>query len=54
VTFVDESFGSLFLNDTLNSQILTGEQSSELIKLCEFFPNDKFRLLYRGSRDGFG
>jgi hypothetical protein len=22
--------------------------------LCEFSPNDKFRLLYRGTRDGFG
>ena len=26
----------------------------ELIKLCEFSPNDKWSLLYRGTRDGFG
>ena len=26
----------------------------ELIKLCEFSPNDKWTLLYRGTRDGFG
>jgi len=54
VSFVEESFGSLFLNDLINSQILTDEQSSKLIKLCEFSLDDKFRLLYRGSRDGFG
>jgi hypothetical protein len=27
---------------------------SELINLCEFTPNDKWTLLYRGTRDGFG
>jgi hypothetical protein len=26
---------------------------SELIKVCEFSPNDKWSLLYRGTRDGF-
>jgi len=25
-----------------------------LINLCEFSPNDKWSLLYRGTRDGFG
>jgi hypothetical protein len=25
-----------------------------LIKLCEFSPNNKWTLLYRGTRDGFG
>ena len=54
VSFVEESFGSLYLNDLINSQILTDEQSSKLIKLCEFSLDDKFCLLYRGSRDGFG
>jgi uncharacterized coiled-coil protein SlyX len=54
VAFVGESFGLLHLNGPFNSQILTDEQSSELIKLCEFSPNDKWTLLYRGSRDGFG
>jgi hypothetical protein len=38
-----------------NSQILTNvRQMSELIKLCVFSPNDKWSLLYRGTRDGFG
>ncbi len=37
------------------SKILNGEQQYlELIKLCEFSPNDKWSLLYRGTRDGFG
>jgi hypothetical protein len=55
-------FGSIKLNACwLNvnsfkcSQILTDErQMSELIDLCEFSPNDKWSLLYRGTRDGFG
>jgi hypothetical protein len=29
-------------------------QLVELIKLCEFSPNDKWTLLYRATRDGFG
>jgi hypothetical protein len=41
--------------NSLESQILTGErQLVELFKLCEFSPNDKWSLLYRGTRDGFG
>jgi hypothetical protein len=52
-------FGSMKLNtcsntDPFTSQILTGNQPNELIKLCEFSPNDKWTLLYRGTRDGFG
>jgi hypothetical protein len=53
-------FGSIRLGqytnvDLFNSQILNGErQITELIKLCEFSPNDKWTLLYRGTRDGFG
>jgi hypothetical protein len=52
-------FGSNVLYEYLSmslikSQLLNGEQQlSELIKLCEFSPNDKFTLLYRGTRDGF-
>jgi hypothetical protein len=52
-------FGSLKLRqysdmNSLKSQILEGEQQcSELIKLCQFSPNDKWSLLYRGTRDGF-
>ena len=48
------SFGSLNLNDQFNSFILDVDQSCELLKLCEFNTNDKWALLYRGSRDGFG
>jgi hypothetical protein len=54
-------FGSINLDGYSNrnslkiSQILTNEQQlSELIKLCEFSSNDKWSLLYRGTRDGFG
>ena len=52
-------FGSLKLRqysdmNPLQSQILEGEQQLlELIKLCQFSPNDKWTLLYRGTRDGF-
>jgi len=52
-------FGSIKLNqftniNSLQSQILKGDrQSLELIKLCEFSPNDKWSLLYRATRDGF-
>jgi hypothetical protein len=54
-------FGSIKLNEycsnpnPFKSEILTGEQQClELIKLCEFSRNDKWTLLYRGTRDGFG
>jgi hypothetical protein len=54
-------FGSIKLNacwlnvSSFKGQILTNAQEYfELINLCEFSPNDKFRLLYRGTRDGFG
>ena len=41
--------------DPFKSEILIGErQSFELIELCEFSPNDKWSLLYRATRDGFG
>jgi hypothetical protein len=41
--------------DPFKSQILKDEQHcSELVKLCKFSPNDKWTLLYRGTRDGFG
>jgi len=53
-------FGSIKLNGycpglySLKGQIINDEQQmSELIKLCEFSPNDKWKLLYRGTRDGF-
>jgi len=54
-------FGSIKLNgcwlnvNSFKGQILTNErQMTELIDLCEFSPNDKWSLLYRGTRDGFG
>jgi hypothetical protein len=40
--------------NSVKSQILTDlEQSILFIDLCEFSPNDKWSLLYRGTRDGF-
>jgi len=53
-------FGSIKLNGysdlySLKSEILRDEQQClELVKLCEFSPNDKWSLLYRATRDGFG
>jgi hypothetical protein len=53
-------FGSIRLNamsleSFRNSQVLTSEQTFlQVIKLCEFSPNDKWSLLYRATRDGFG
>ena len=51
-------FGKLNLNyyfssDPFKSQILTGRQPKELLKLCEFNPQDRFKLLYRASEHGF-
>jgi hypothetical protein len=59
LSFSQDSFGKLYLNeysiiDPFKSQILSGNHPSELIKLCEFSPKDKWTLLYRGTRDGFG
>ena len=53
-----ETFGVLILNeftkDLALSSILSLVQSNELIQLCEFSFKDKFTLLYKASRDGFG
>jgi hypothetical protein len=57
-SFSQDSFGLLCLNeysiDPFKSQIFTGRQLFDLIKFCEFSPKDKWTLLYRGTRDGFG
>ncbi len=58
LSFSKDLFGQLNLGkclsfDLIKSQILIGQQSSEIIKLCEFYLKDKFKLLYRASRDGF-
>jgi hypothetical protein len=54
-------FGSIRLEgywlntNPFESEILTDvKQSIELLKVCEFSPNDSWSLLYRGTRDGFG
>jgi hypothetical protein len=56
--FQRDSFGQLYLKEysshTLKSQILSGNQPFDLIKVCEFSLKDKWTLLYRGTRDGFG
>jgi hypothetical protein len=57
VTIDQNVFGAISLSeyaDTFSdSEILTCKQSLDLVKLCEFSPKDKWRLLYRGTRDGF-
>jgi hypothetical protein len=57
LSFSPDSFGQLRLNEytiePFKSQILSGKQLLDLIKLCEFSLKDKWTLLYRGSRDGF-
>ena len=57
-SFVKDSFGQLNLNeyssfDPFKSSILKGQQPKDLIKLCEFDPNQKQKLLYRASQNGF-
>jgi hypothetical protein len=51
-------FGILNLHELafspLKSKLLTERQAIDLLKLCEFNLGDKWSLLYRGSRDGFG
>jgi len=60
LAFTKDSFGCLNLIDYYNlndSKILSIKQEylDDLIKLCEFpSDNNKWPLLYRGSRDGFG
>jgi hypothetical protein len=59
LSFSQDSFGQLHLNeysrnDLFKSKILSGNQPFDLINLCEFSLNDKWTLLYRGTRDGFG
>jgi len=59
LSFSQDSFGLLYLNeyssiDPFKSQILKYKQTFDLIKVCEFSSKDKWTILYRGSRDGFG
>jgi hypothetical protein len=59
LSFSKDSFGQLRLNeysrnDLFKSRILSGNHPSELVNLCEFSLKDKWTLLYRGTRDGFG
>jgi hypothetical protein len=59
LTFSPDSFGQLSLseysrNDPFGCQILKDKQLLDLIKVCEFSLKDKWTLLYRGTRDGFG
>ena len=35
------------------SKILTKKHANDLIELCGFIRDDKWMLLYRGSRDSF-
>ena len=40
-------------HDVFRSHILTGRMGAESAKLCEFTTKERFKLLYRGSHDGF-
>jgi hypothetical protein len=40
--------------NSFKGQIKDVQEYFQLINLCEFSPNDKWSLLYRGTRDGFG
>jgi hypothetical protein len=58
LSFNRDSFGSLVLNGSsflsFDSKILMRDQVVDLIKLCKFSTSNKWTLIYRGSRDGFG
>jgi hypothetical protein len=57
LTFDRRSFGLVYLNplnkSPFNSTILESHLYIDFIKLCQFSFDDKWSLLYRGSRDGF-
>ena len=53
LSFNKEMFGRIFFDDQFKSLILTGQQSSDLIKVCEFNPKTRYKLLYRASEHGF-
>ena len=50
--FEQHFFGSLYMVEMIHLEATSGQQM-ELIKLCQFPLKDKFKLLYRASRDGF-
>ena len=56
-SFEKNLFGQLFLFDyqfdPFKSKILTAKQPIELVELCEFDSQNKFKLLYRASENGF-
>ena len=60
IVFDKNLFGTLNLYELIESgpfnksQILTYKQSLDLIKLCEFNLNEKWKMIYRGTRYGFG
>jgi len=53
----DVVFGHLYFCEltapNLESKILSTQQALDMIKLCEFSAQDKWRLLYRASAHGF-
>ena len=59
LNFNKDFFGQLNLgehssfNQFFNSKILTGQQPKDLIELCEFNLNNRFKFLYRASEHGF-
>ena len=59
IVFDRSLFGTLHLYELIErgpfnkSKILSYKQSLDLLKLCEFSIDDKWKLVYRGTRDGF-
>ena len=52
LTKIEQS--KLFEENLSQSQILTNDQTKDLINLCEFSFDDQWSLIYRASRDGYG
>jgi hypothetical protein len=51
--FLMDETESVCVRSTLNSRILNAEQAKNLISLCGFSNNDRFKLIYRATKDGF-
>ena len=51
--YYNSSYNSTYYNSSFRSNIINQIQFIKLMDLCRFHAWSEFRLLYRGSRDGF-
>lgn len=51
---LESVLGRLEPRESFKSSILSNEEFKELMKLCRFSLNQKWKIIYRASRDGFG